>query len=276
MKSTTLEQFREELLRTGAYESSPDRLAPVPHAPSGWTTFRFSWSVFSVFPKSAIYEFFHLLDTDRWAHICFDAVRKAERLGVKVSAEGWNQRKEYEGPVVYLSNHMSTLETVLLPFVLLTYGPFSTVVKASISHTPGLGKAADHMGLIPIGRKNPREDLMKIFSVGVERIKAGQSVLIFAQGSRERVFARKGWSSIGAKLADKAGVPVIPIAVKTDVQPTRPEGKGWQKDFGPVDTSKDIRIACGPVLRGTSRELHQASFDWIKGKLDSWGLPTEG
>ena len=68
----------------------------------------------------------------------------------------------------------------------------------------------------------------------------------------------------------------MPIAVKTDIQPTRPDGKGWFKDFGTVDPSKDIRVRCGPVLTGTSREMHAASFDWIKAQLDEWGLPTEG
>jgi len=132
------------------------------------------------------------------------------------------------------------------------------------------------MGLVPIGRKSPREDLMTIFDVGVKRIKEGNSFLIFAQGTRQRVFARKGWSSIGTKLAEKAGVPVIPIAVKTDMEPTRPGGRGFFKDFGAVDPSKEIRLACGPVLNGTSKEMTRASFDWIKAKLDSWGLPTEG
>ena len=104
----------------------------------------------------------------------------------------------------------------------------------------------------------------------------GNSMLIFPQGSREKVFARKGYSSIGAKLAEKAGVPVMPIAVKTDCEPTRPDGKGWFKDFGTVDPSKDIFVSCGPVIRGNAREMHAASFDWIKARLDSWGLPTEG
>ena len=101
-----------------------------------------------------------------------------------------------------------------------------------------------------------------------ERIAKGISFLIFAQGRRQPVFERKGWSSIGAKLAEKAGVPVMPIAVKTDIQPTRPNGKGWFKDFGTVDPSKDIRLRCGPVLKGSSREMHAASFDWIKAQLD--------
>ena len=276
MKHTTLEMFREELVRTGSYVTPPDRMAPKPRAPGWWTTFSFTWSVFSVFPRCAVSENLRMLNTDKWARYCFTSLRKAEAFGTKVTADGWENRREYEGPVVDLCNHMSTLETILLPFVLLTFGPFNVVVKASLSHLPGLERAATHMGLVPIGRTSPREDLMTIFKVGGERIAQGISFLIFAQGTRQPVFARKGWSSIGAKLAEKAGVPVMPIAVKTDLQPTRPGGKGWLKDFGTVDPSKDIRLRCGPVLTGTSREMHAASFDWIKSQLDEWGLPTEG
>lgn len=276
MTRTTLEMFREELLATGEYHTPPERRAATTRKPGSFTTLGFTWSVFSVFPRCAVSECLGTLNTDKWAHYCFCPLRKAESYGTSVHMEGWNNRKAQEGPVVYLANHMSTLETILLPFVLLTYGPFNVVVKQSLSHLPGLKKAAAHMGLVPIGRKSPREDLMTIFDVGVKRIKEGNSFLIFAQGTRQRVFARKGWSSIGTKLAEKAGVPVIPIAVKTDIQPTRPDGKGLFKDFGAVDPSKEIRLACGPVLNGTSKEMTQASFDWIKAKLDSWGLPTEG
>lgn len=275
MTRTTLEQFREELLATGGYSTPPERLAPKLRKPSWWTRLQFSWSVMSVFPRCGLSENLGRLNPDVWAHFCFWPVRMAESFGTKVTAEGWNNRRDYQGPVVYLANHMASAETILLPPVLLSYGPFSTVVKASLSHIPGVVKAADHMGLVPIGRKNPREDLMTIFNVCGERIREGQSVLIFAQGTRVPVFARKGWSSIGAKLAEKAGVPVMPIAVKTDIQIVRPEEKGLAKDFGPVDPTKDIRLACGPVLKGTAREMNQASYDWIADKLESWGLPTE-
>ena len=276
MKTTTLEMFREELLKDGTYETPPDRRAPKRRPVSWWTTVSFTWGPFSVFPKCAIYEALGLLNTDRWAHFCFCALQKAEQFGIKVTLDGWKNRTAHDGPVVYLCNHMSTLETILLPPILLTYSPFNVVVKASLSHLPFLEKAAVHMGLVPIGRKSPREDLMTIFREGCERIGKGNSMLIFPQGSREKVFARKGYSSIGAKLAEKAGVPVMPIAVKTDCEPTRPSGKGWFKDFGTVDPSKDIFVSCGPVLTGTAREMHAASFEWIKGRLDTWGMPTEG
>ncbi len=268
--------FREELLRTGGYRTAPDRKAPVPRKKGWMTTLGFTWSVFSVFPKCAVSEALRRLDTDKWAHYCFASLQKAEKYGTDVLMDGWENRKNYDGPVVYLANHMSTLETVMLPFVLLTYGPIGTVVKQSLSHLPFLTRAAAHMGLIPIGRTSPREDLMTIFNVGCERIAKGISIHIYAQGTRQPVFARKGWSSIGTKLAEKAGVPVVPIAVKTDIEPTRPGAKGWFKDFGTVDPSKTIRISCGPVLTGKSKETQQASFDWIKSRLDEWGMPTEG
>lgn len=276
MEKTTLEMFREELLRTGAYQTSPARRAPKRRRPGWWTTLSFTWGPFSVFPKCAIYEALGRLSTERWAQFCFLCVQKAEAFGMNVTFDGWENRAAYKGPVVYLANHMSTLETILLPFALLTYGPFSVVVKASLSHLPCLEKAAAHMGLVPIARKSPREDLMTLFRVGGERIAQGSSFLIFPQGSREPVFDRKGYSSIGAKLAEKTGVPVIPIAVKTDCEPTRPDGKGWFKDFGTVDPSRDIRVRCGPPITGRAKDMHAASFDWIKAQLDEWGLPTKG
>jgi 1-acyl-sn-glycerol-3-phosphate acyltransferase len=232
--------------------------------------------VFFVFPYCAVREFFRSLTTELWAKCCFKTVQKSEKFGIKVTADGWENRNGYKGPVVYLCNHMSTLETIMLPPVLLTYGPFNVFVKASLSRLPALKRAAAHMGLIPLGRRSPREDLMQVFNEGVARIREGSSVLIFPQGSREKVFSRKLYSSIGAKLAEKAGVPVIPIAVKTDCEPTRPDGKGWLKDFGTVDPTKDIRLRCGPPITGSAKEMHQKVFDWIKAQLEEWGLPTEG
>lgn len=276
MKRTTLSEFRGSLVRTGAYTSGPDVLAPVPRRKGWWTTASFTWSLFFVFPYCAVREFFRSLTTDLWALSCFRTFQKAEKFGIKVTADGWGNRNGYTGPVVYLCNHMSTLETIMLPPVLLTYGPFNVFVKASLSRLPALTRAAAHMGLIPLGRKSPREDLMQVFKEGVARIQEGHSILIFPQGSRERVFSRRLYSSIGAKLAEKAGVPVMPIAVKTDCEPTRPGGKGWFKDFGTVDPSKEIRLRCGPPITGTAKEMHQKVFDWIKAQLEEWGLPTEG
>lgn len=278
MTETSLEVFRQELLATGGYSTPEDRRAPKRARPGALTTLRFSAGVFKVFPMCALYEPFGKLTTEKWAEFCFASVQRAERLGMNVIVEGFEQRAAYKGPVMYLCNHMSTVETILLPPILLSYGPFSYVAKASLAHLPFLERAAEHMRMVPIGRKSPREDLLSILKVGTERIQGGDSFLIFPQGTRQRVFSRKVYSSIGAKLAEKAGCPIVPIVVDTRCQPTREKGllRHVFKDFGPVDTSRDIRVACGPVIPlAKSRVMHEAAFDWMASKLSDWGLPVD-
>ena len=277
MKKTTLEEFRRELLAGGGYETPAARRAAARKGPSALVTLRFSLAVSRVFPLCAVYEAARRLDTGKWARFCFSTVTTPESLGMNVVLEGWGDRAAYKGPVVYLCNHMSTFETIFLPPVLLTYGPFNVVTKASLTRLPFLKRAAAHMGLVPLGRKNPKADLISLLSAGVERIGAGNSFLIFPQGTRQQVFDRRHFSSIGAKLAERAGVPIVPIAIDSRCQPTRTKGLLAKvfKDFGPVDTSFDVRCAAGPVIPcGKSREMHEASFGWIASKLESWGLPV--
>ena len=278
MRKTTLSDFRAELVATGAYRTH-DECRPAKRArPGAWTTFRYTWGTIRVFPYCALAEPLGRLTTERWAEFCFSSVTAAESLGMCVSIEGFAERMAYSGLVVYLCNHMSMTETILLPPVLLSAGPFSYVAKASLAHLPFLERAAEHMRMVPISRKSPREDLVNILRIGVERLGGGDSFLIFPQGTRCAVFSRKRYSSIGAKLAERANCPVVPIVVDTRCQPTREKGlfKKVFHDFGPVDTSKDIRVAFGPVIpAGKSRDMHEAAFDWMAGRLESWGLPVE-
>lgn len=278
MRTTTLAEFQAELAATGGYRTHDDCRAPRRARPGALTTLRFTLGTTRVFPYCAMAEPFGRLTTKSWANVCFNSVTTAERLGMEVSVEGFAERLAHNGPVVYLSNHMSMVETIMLPPTLITAGPFSYVAKASLAHLPFLEKAAAHMRMVPISRKSPREDLVNILRVGTERLAGGDSFLIFPQGTRCDVFSRQRYSSIGAKLAERSGCPVVPVVVDTRCQPTRTKGllKNLFKDFGPVDTSKDIRIAFGPVIpSGKSRDLHEAAFDWMASKLESWSMPVE-
>ena len=277
MQKTKIEQLYASLRATGSYSTPPERRAGRVRQ-SAWSTIRYTLGVTKVFPYCALTEPFGLLTTEKWARACFSAVTTAEKLGLSVMIEGFDARMKHEGPVVYLCNHMSTTETILLMPVLLAFGPFSYVAKASLAHLPFLTKAAEHMRMVPIGRKSPREDLMAVLSTGTERINGGDSFLIFPQGTRQTVFSRKVYSSIGAKLAEKAGCPVVPIVVDTRCQLTREKGlfRRVFKDFGTFDPTRDIRVACGPVIpNAKSRVMHEAAFDWMASKLEEWGLPTE-
>ena len=278
MQTTTLSEFRRELIETGGYRTRDDHRAAKRAKPGAITTLRYSWGVSRVFPMCALYEPLGKLTTGKWAEFCFKSVSTAEALGMNVIVEGFGNRAAVKEPVMYLCNHMSTTETILLPPILLSFSPISFVAKASLAHLPFLEKAAAHMRMVPIGRKSPREDLMNMLRIGTERIRGGDSFLIFPQGTRQKVWSRKVYSSIGAKLAEKAGCPVVPIVVDTRCQLTRERGifKKVFKDFGPVDTSRDIRIACGPVIpNGRSKDMHEAAFDWMASKLSEWDMPVE-
>ncbi len=278
MKKTTLKGFREELLRTGGYQTAPDHKAAKRAKTGALTTYRFTTGITRVFPGCAFWQAFRKLTIEKWAEMCFNAVTVPEKLGMNVLVEGFENMAQRKGPVVFLCNHMSTVETILLPPILLSYGPLSYVAKASLAHLPFLETAAFNTGMIPIGRKSPRQDLENMFKMGKERLGRGENFLIFPQGSRETVFSRKVYSSIGAKLAEKAGVEIVPIVVDTRCQPTRTKGMLAKvfKDFGPVDTGIDIRCACGPVIpAGKAKVMHEAAFDWMATKQEAWGLPTE-
>ncbi|MBR7181149.1 MAG: 1-acyl-sn-glycerol-3-phosphate acyltransferase [Kiritimatiellae bacterium] len=278
MKCVKMEDMVRSILETGAYETADENRAAKRAKPGALTTLRFSLGISKVFPMCALCEPFGLLTIDKWARFCFSTVQCAERLGMKVSIDGCRDRLAYKGPVMYLCNHMSTVETILLPPILHAFGPFSYVAKASLAHLPFLEKAAARTRMVPIGRKSPREDLVNMLKIGVERINAGESFLIFPQGTRDSVFRRKVYSSIGAKLAEKARCPIVPVVVDTRCQPVREKGIFSKifKDYGPVDTSKDIRCSFGPVIpAGKARDMHEAAFDWMASKLEEWNLPVE-
>jgi 1-acyl-sn-glycerol-3-phosphate acyltransferase len=274
----TLSEFQEEIRTAGSYRTRDGNRAPKRAKPSALATLRYSLGVSSVFPMCAIFEPLGMLTVERWSGFCFKTVTVAEALGMNVFVEGFENRAAVKQPVVYLCNHMSTTETILLPPILLSFSPISFVAKASLAHLPFLEKAAAMMGIVPIGRKSPREDLVNMLRIGCERLNRGDDFLIFPQGRREKVFSRKVYSSIGAKLAEKAGCPIVPLVVDTRCQPVRERGilKSVFKDFGPLDTSMDIRVACGPAIpNAKAKVMHEAAFDWMATKLEEWGLPTE-
>ena len=274
----SLEEFQRSIRETGGYRTSDVNRAARRARPGALTTLKYTWGVTSVFPRTAIASAMGRLTTEIWAGYCLNTVTTAESLGMNLVVEGFENRTVFKEPCVYLCNHMSMTETILLPPILLAISPFSYVAKASLAHLPFLEKAAADMRMVPISRTSPREDLINILKVGQERINGGDSFLIFPQGTRCEIFSRARYSSIGAKLAEKAGCPVVPLVVDTRCQPTRKKGifKKMFKDFGPVDTSLDIRVACGPVIpNAKSKVMHEVAFDWMAGKLESWGLPVE-
>lgn len=198
-------------------------------------------------------------------------VEIAEHSGTTVSYTGFDRLSPLGGkPAVFVANHMSLVETMMLPCAIMASSPVTIVAKRQLSEYPFFGKVLKGINPILVERKNARKDLETVLEQGCEKIREGYSVLLFPQGKRTIDFNPAKFNSLGAKLARRAGVPLVPIACQTDFARI---GR-IIKDIGPVDVTKPIRFACGdPMPPETAQaEMQSNSIGFISGKLREWGL----
>lgn len=212
-------------------------------------------------------------DGDDWASSSLEMVRALENAGVRFKITGLDNLRRFEGPAVFIGNHMSTLETLVLPCLIQPIKPVTFVVKKSLVNTPVFGPIMRTREPIVVGRVNPREDLKTVLTEGTTKLEKGVSIVIFPQSTRSNLFNPEEFNSLGIKLAIKAGVPVVPLALKTDAW-----GVGKIiKDFGPIDKSKKVFFAFGgPMkIKGRGAEEHQKVVAFIQDNLAKWRREDE-
>ena len=208
-------------------------------------------------------------DGEAWTQSSEGIAHALESVGCRIEAAGLEHFRSLEGPCVFIGNHMSTLETFVLPSMIQPWKDVTFVVKESLLKYPFFGPVLGSREPIVVGRSNPREDLVAVLEGGEARLKQGRSVIVFPQSTRSSVFDPAHFNTIGVKLAKRAGVPVIPVALKTDAW-----GNGnLLKDFGPVDVKKTIHFEFGAPMRieGTGKAEHQQITEFIIDRLGVWG-----
>ena len=231
------------------------------------------WSPYSYFIK-IIFKYRPLAlkgtyDDEIWARSSYEIIKFLERCRAKFHISGLDRIRSVQGPVVFVGNHMSTLEAVALPGLICPIKPVTYVVKEKLSKGLVWGPIMRSRDPIVVGRKDPRADLEKVLREGADRLARGISVIIFPEGTRSARFDRSRMNSLGIKLAVKAGVPVIPVAVKTDYWGNGPILRG----FGPVDRKLPVHIEFGePIFaEGRGKAEHEACVDFIETRLRGWG-----
>lgn len=204
-----------------------------------------------------------------WIDSSHNVVRQLEKAGVKVEVTGIGNVVDQAGPVVFIGNHMSMMETLVLPVMLQPIKPITFVVKESLLSYPVFQYVMRSRNPIAVSRTNPRQDLKVVLAEGQERLQRGISVIVFPQTTRSYAFAPEQMSSIGVKLAKKANVPIIPLALKTDC---------WQngrlvKDCGRLDTTKTAHFSFGkPIVavQGKGDEEQAVINAFIASELQKW------
>lgn len=207
-------------------------------------------------------------DDTAWAESSFLVLKDLESLGASVQIEGLDHVRGLESACVFVGNHMSTLETMVLPAIIQPIRDVTFVVKQSLLDYPLFKHIVGTRDPIAVTRQNARQDLKTVLTQGAQKLNQGICVVVFPQTTRSEIFRPKDFNTIGIKLAVKAGVPIVPVALKTNAW-----GNGnWIKDFGKIDPAKQVRFAFGAPLSVTGRgnDQHQAAIQFIESKLREW------
>ena len=203
-----------------------------------------------------------------WAASSYDVMRMLENAGLNFDITGMENVAGVKGPCVFIGNHMSALETFVLPCIIEPVKDVTFVVKQSLIDYPVFRYVMRSRDPIAVGRANPREDLRAVLEGGTHILTGGRSLVIFPQTTRTPVFDPKEFNTIGIKLARKANVPVLPIALKTDAW-----GNGKKlKDFGKIDPSKKVYFSFGEpmLIKDRGVEEHNAVIAFIEEHLRDW------
>ena len=114
---------------------------------------------------------------------------------------------------VFISNHQGYLDVVAILYA-LEDKQAGFIAKEEIRKVPFLGKWIESVGGFYIERGNPRSSL-KAFKECWKRLKSGDSMVIFPEGTRSKGPIMGEYKQAAFKLATggRTGAPIVPIVV---------------------------------------------------------------
>jgi 1-acyl-sn-glycerol-3-phosphate acyltransferase len=149
-------------------------------------------------------------------------------VGIKVRVHGIENAGGGE-PHIFASNHVSWFD---VPALARTLPRYKFVAKAELFKVPIFGGGMRAAGMIEIQRDN-RKAAFGSYDVAAERIKAGNSVVVFPEGTRGHAYPLRPFKKGPFVLAIAAGVPIVPIIVHGTIE-IMPKGSLWAQP-GTID-----------------------------------------
>lgn len=161
--------------------------------------------------------------------------------------------------VILMSKHQSTWETFFYP-TYIRNRQMCYVFKRELLLVPFFGWGIGSLDMIHINRSKGRDAFEDVVSQGSKKLDEGRWIVMFPEGTRSRVGQQGKYRSGGARLAQRTGAVVIPVAVNAaEFWPKKPFTK----------TPGTVKVSFGPPIQCVGRDVNDIMFE-----LESW-IETE-
>jgi len=173
--------------------------------------------------------------------------------GIDIRAEGI-ERIERSRRYIFIANHHSYFD---IPCILAAIPqPIRFMAKKSLFSIPLFGWALSRAGFIPIDRKN-RRTAVKSFDLAVERIRKGNTIVIFPEEGRSRELAMRPFQRGAFLLAIRSELPIMPLAIDGTYEVFRVGAKRITPGVVTVRVGTEIETA-GVSVRAKDTLLEQS------------------
>lgn len=130
--------------------------------------------------------------------------------GVTVETTG-EENIPHEGSVLFVSNHQGNFDIpILMGYI---EKPKAFIAKIELLKVPLLRTWMTHLKCVFMDRSDIRQSL-KVINQAADHLKEGYSMVIFPEGTRSKNKTLGKFKPGSLKLAFKAGVPIVPIAIQ--------------------------------------------------------------
>ena len=183
--------------------------------------------------------------------------------GVRMEVDG--QENIPDGAVLFVGNHQSYLD-ILTTYVNIKGGT-GYVSKIEMDKVPVFNLWMRGINCLFLDRDNIREGL-KTIKKGTEELKKGYSMFIFPEGTRNQGAEMLEFKAGSTKMAEKAGVPILPVAISgtADIFENNPH---FSVKPGTVRISFGKPIIIDELAKEERRFLGAYTQNIIKGMLEA-------
>jgi 1-acyl-sn-glycerol-3-phosphate acyltransferase len=194
-------------------------------------------------------------------------------LYTRRSVQGLEHLEGLEGPVLFVANHASHMDTPLLLRALPWRWRRRTAVAAAADYFYGSAVLAHAVSLafntVPVERNESG-------AAGASELETllgrGWSLVIYSEGTRSRDGTVGRLRAGAAVLAAQRGLPIVPVHV-SGTHATMPVGRGWMRR-APGLRRRDVGVAFGPAIRPGPDEHRAEVMERVREFLAAEGADT--